>query len=160
LTCGSDKSLKLWNPTKGLLLQTYSGHGYEVMDCQSSCDSSQIVSASMDKCVLLWDVSTAQVVRRYRAHVATVNCVKFNEDSTVILSASVDGTTKLWDCKSRSKEPIQVLDEAKDSVSSVAVSDHEIITASLDCRVRRYDLRKGVMNCDRVECKSISTFSL
>jgi len=123
------------------------------MDCQGSCDSSQIVSGGMDKCVLLWDVSTGQVVKRYRAHVATVNCVKFNEESTVILSASVDGTVKAWDCKSHSKEPIQVLDEAKDSVSSIAVSDHEILTASLDCRVRRYDLRKGIMNCDRVNSK-------
>lgn len=32
LTCGSDKSLKLWNPHKGTVLKTYSGHGYEVLD--------------------------------------------------------------------------------------------------------------------------------
>ncbi len=30
ITCGSDKTLKLWNPTRGLVLKTYSGHGYEV----------------------------------------------------------------------------------------------------------------------------------
>lgn len=39
LTCGSDKSVKLWNPYRGALLKTYSGHGYEVLDAQSSCDS-------------------------------------------------------------------------------------------------------------------------
>lgn len=39
LTCGSDKSIKLWNPYRGVLLKTYSGHGYEVLDAQSSCDS-------------------------------------------------------------------------------------------------------------------------
>ena len=27
---GADKSLKLWNPNRGSLLKTYSGHGYEV----------------------------------------------------------------------------------------------------------------------------------
>lgn len=32
LTCGSDKSLKLWNPHKGTALRTYQGHGYEVLD--------------------------------------------------------------------------------------------------------------------------------
>lgn len=32
LTCGSDKTLKLWNPLRGTLLRTYSGHGYEVLD--------------------------------------------------------------------------------------------------------------------------------
>lgn len=32
LSCGSDKSLKLWSVSRGTLLKTYSGHGYEVLD--------------------------------------------------------------------------------------------------------------------------------
>ena len=32
LTCGSDKTVKLWNPHTGLLLKTYVGHGQEVLD--------------------------------------------------------------------------------------------------------------------------------
>lgn len=32
LSCGSDKSLKLWSVSQGTLLKTYSGHGYEVLD--------------------------------------------------------------------------------------------------------------------------------
>ena len=27
LTCGSDKSLKLWNPERGTVLKSYTGHG-------------------------------------------------------------------------------------------------------------------------------------
>ena len=42
LTCGSDKSVKLWNPYRGALLKTYAGHGYEVLDAQSSCDSRSV----------------------------------------------------------------------------------------------------------------------
>ncbi|KAJ6225363.1 hypothetical protein RDWZM_003908 [Blomia tropicalis] len=148
LTCGSNKTLKLWNPKKKLQLQTYTGHGMGVMDAQCSVDSSQIVSASQDKTVIVWDVSTAQPMRRYRAHMASVNCVSFNEDSSVILSGSVDGTVKIWDTKGHSKEPIQVLDEAKDSISYLAITDHEIASVSLDHHVRRYDLRKGIMESD------------
>ena len=148
ITCGSNKTIKLWNPKKKMLLQTYSGHGYEVMDADCSCDSSQIVSGSQDKTVILWDVSTSQPVRRYRAHIGSVNCVCFNEDSTVFLSGSVDGTVKIWDGKSHSREPIQILDEAKDSISQVAVTDHEIASVSLDNHVRRYDIRKGLMEAD------------
>ncbi|CAG2116868.1 unnamed protein product, partial [Medioppia subpectinata] len=66
---------------------------------------------------------------------------------------------KLWDFKSRSKEAIQVLDEAKDSVSSVVVSDQQIVSASLDCSVRSYDIRKGIMNCDRTDA-SVSNVCL
>lgn len=148
LTCGSNKTIKLWNPKKKLLLQTYSGHGAEVMDADCSCDSSQIVSGSQDKTVIIWDVSTGAPVRRYRAHIGTVNCVCFNEDSSVFISGSLDGTVKIYDAKGHSREPIQILDEAKDSISMVAVNDHEIASVSLDNHVRRYDIRKGVMEAD------------
>ena len=53
LTCGSDKSIKLWNPRKPLLLQTYNGHGNDVLDAQGSTDSSQILSCGVDKYVPL-----------------------------------------------------------------------------------------------------------
>lgn len=35
LTCGSDKSLKLWSVSRGTLLKTYTGHGYEVLEADS-----------------------------------------------------------------------------------------------------------------------------
>ena len=61
--------------------------------------------------------------------VQKVNCVKFNQqDSSVILSGSYDATVRCWDCRSRSPDPIQVLDDAKDSVSSLQVSQHAILT--------------------------------
>ncbi len=31
VTCGNDKTVKLWNPYKKLKLQTYSGHSQEVL---------------------------------------------------------------------------------------------------------------------------------
>ncbi|KAI1290379.1 WD repeat domain-containing protein 83 [Halotydeus destructor] len=148
LTCGSDKTLKLWNPRKSLLLSKYEGHGDDVLDAQGSHDSGLIVSCGVDKFVLVWDVSTGKNVRRIRAHPARVNCVKFNEDASVAISGSVDGTVKVWDLRSKSWEPIQSLDEAKDSVTSLCVSEHEIASGSLDGKVRRYDLRKGVMSFD------------
>lgn len=123
------------------------------MDVDCSCDSSQLISASDDKTIILWDVSTGQPLRRIRAHMARVNCVSFNEDSSVFISGSLDGTVKIWDSKSHSRESIQVLDEAKDSISYFAVTDNEIATVSLDQYVRRYDIRKGIMEADLAHCK-------
>lgn len=54
----------------------------------------------------------------------------------------------MWDCKSQSSKPIQIFDEAKDSVSSLDVSGHEIAAGSVDGRVRLYDLRMGMMYVD------------
>lgn len=62
-------------------------------------------------------------------YVQKVNCVKFNQpDSTVIMSASYDATVRCWDTRSRSQDPIQVIDDAKDSIPTLQVSAQEIIT--------------------------------
>eukprot|EP00088_Acartia_fossae_P035113 TRINITY_DN3612_c0_g1_i12.p1 TRINITY_DN3612_c0_g1~~TRINITY_DN3612_c0_g1_i12.p1 ORF type:complete len:340 (-),score=50.59 TRINITY_DN3612_c0_g1_i12:166-1185(-) len=150
ITGGADKSLKLWNPNRGNLLKTYMGHGFEVLDCQGSCDNSQLVSCSMDKSVVLWDVTSGNFTRKWRGHQASVNTVKFNEESTVIMSGSVDTNVKIWDTKSRSHEPIQTLEEPKDSITSLDVSDHEILVGSADKHIRNYDIRMGSLVTDFV----------
>uniref|UniRef100_A0A8B9FLG4 WD repeat domain-containing protein 83 n=1 Tax=Amazona collaria TaxID=241587 RepID=A0A8B9FLG4_9PSIT len=63
---------------------------------------------------------------------------------------SIDSTVRCWDCRSRRPDPVQVLDEAKDGVSSVKLSSHEILSGSVDGHVRRYDLRAGQLYCDYV----------
>lgn len=148
LTSGSDKSIKLWNPHKGLFLKTYSGHGNEVLDACGSCDSSSILSGSEDKCVILWDVASGKPVRRLRSHASRVTAVKFNEESSIGISASHDNTVNIWDLKSHSFSPVQVLRDAKDSVTSVQVTDHEIISGSLDGGIRCYDIRMGSLVTD------------
>ena len=35
LSCGSDKTLVLWNPHKGLRIKVYMGHGAEVLDADA-----------------------------------------------------------------------------------------------------------------------------
>ena len=47
----------------------------------------------------------------------------------------------------------QVMDEAKDNVTSLHVTDYEIISGSADCCVRRYDIRNGEMFADYVGSK-------
>ncbi|XP_076800912.1 WD repeat domain-containing protein 83-like [Clavelina lepadiformis] len=148
LTCGNDKTIKLWNPKKQMLIKKYTGHGYDVLDVAGSNDNSQLASCGSDKTVIYWDVGSGQIIRRFRGHAGRINCVEFNEESTVILSGSVDSSVRAWDCRSRKSSPIQILDEAKDSISSLQVTDHEILTSSIDGKVRRYDLRVGTMFSD------------
>lgn len=79
MTCSSNRRIKLWNPYKGVLLKTYSGHADEVMDAISSCDSSQIISGGLDKSVILWDVSTGTPTKRLRGHASAVTTVRFGQ---------------------------------------------------------------------------------
>jgi mitogen-activated protein kinase organizer 1 len=54
--------------------------------------------------------------------------VRYNGDASVLFSGSYDKTVRAWDIRARNAyAPIQVLDEFKDSVTSLVVSDHEII---------------------------------
>lgn len=49
------------------------------------------------------------------------------------------------------------MDEAKDSVTSIQVSDHEILTGSADGYFRRYDLRTGRMHADFLGSKILNS---
>lgn len=71
VTCGSDKTIKLWNPLKSSLLKTYSGTGNEVLDAASSSDNAQIAAGGADKACTVFDVETGKQLRRWRCHGGT-----------------------------------------------------------------------------------------
>ncbi|KAL3776242.1 hypothetical protein ACHAW5_010459 [Stephanodiscus triporus] len=54
-------------------------------------------------------------------------------------SASYDSTVRRWDARSRSQEPLMILDEAKDAVTCIAASrgrgEAQIVTSSVDGKV-------------------------
>ena len=145
LTGSTDRTIRLFNPAKGNLIQKYIGaHGYEVLDLAVTQDNTTFASVGGDKLVFLWDVATARTVRRWEGHSSRVNAVAFaGESDSVIVSGSYDATVKLWDGKSQSYKPLMSLGEAKDSISSVLVAGWEVLAGCVDGRVRTYDVRQG-----------------
>lgn len=74
---------------------------------------------------------------------------------SVLVSGSFDASVRIWDVKSQNMKPIMVLEEARDSVSCVLAGregqkggGYEILTGSVDGRVRCYDLRMGRLEVD------------
>lgn len=57
-----------------------------------------------------------------------MNAVAFNDESSVLISGSFDATVRLWDIRSSNFQPIQVIEDFKDSVMSVDVQGVEIVT--------------------------------
>ena len=114
-----------------------------------SADNARFASVGGDRQVFLWDVATSATLRRWPGHAAKIHAVAFGgAGDGVVASGGFDATVRLWDCKSQSMKPIQVLGEARDSVSGVDVRGHEVCTGSVDGRVRVYDLRMGMLHVD------------
>jgi mitogen-activated protein kinase organizer 1 len=174
LTGSSDRTIRLFNPQKAPpssvapstsnayppgLVNKYSAHGYEVLSIDVNEANDRFVSTGGDKAVFVWDVQTAQTIRRFTGHAGRVNRGVFGGDGdSIIATGSFDGTVKIWDIKSNSYKPIMTLDDAKDSITDVAVHDAEIISASVDGRVRSYDLRTGMCQADVIghPCTSLA----
>ncbi|CAO2647417.1 Nn.00g083390.m01.CDS01 [Neocucurbitaria sp. VM-36] len=174
LTGSSDRTIRLYNPQKAPpssvapttsstyppgLVNKYTAHGYEVLSIDVNAANDRFVSTGGDKTVFLWDVQTAQTVRRWTGHAGRVNRGVFGGDGdSIIATGSFDGTVRIWDAKSNSQKPIMTLDDAKDSITDVAVYDAEILASSVDGRVRSYDLRMGMCQVDVIgyPCTSLS----
>ncbi|KAM0723709.1 hypothetical protein Q7P37_000697 [Cladosporium fusiforme] len=144
LTGSSDRTVKLLNPATGRQIQSYSAHGYEVLDLAVSGDNARFASVGGDKTVFLWDVATAQTLRRFLGHAGRVNACAFGgaEDS-VLCSGSFDGTVKVWDCKSRSDKPIMTF--------------WGCARCCLECLV--YDLRSGEVDVDVIAASGVTSVS-
>jgi mitogen-activated protein kinase organizer 1 len=155
LTGSQDRQIRLFNPATGKLIQTYSAHGYEVLDIAVSGNNEKFVSVGGDKVVYVWDVGTAQTVRRFHGHAGRVEGCAFGGtgggeggEESVVVSGSLDGTVRVWDLRASGDREIAKFDEAGDSVVSVKVLGGEIFAGSLDGKVRVYDLKMGRVSTD------------
>ncbi|KAK8985122.1 hypothetical protein V6N11_076812 [Hibiscus sabdariffa] len=143
LSCGKDRTIRLWNPHRGIHIKNYKSHGREVRDVHVTPDNSKLCSCGGDRQIFYWDVSTGRVIRKFRGHDGEVNAVKFNEYASVVVSAGYDRSLRAWDCRSHSTEPIQIIDSFLDTVMSVCLTKTEIIGGSVDGTVRTFDIRIG-----------------
>ncbi|KAF8723915.1 hypothetical protein AX14_009021 [Amanita brunnescens Koide BX004] len=148
LTGGQDRTVRLWNVDLGTEIKVFSAHGYEVLSVAVAHDNAKFVSAGGDRSVFIWDVATASTLRRLSGHLGKVHAVEFNEDASVVASGSYDATVRLWDLRSQNRQPIQVLEEARDTIQTIYVGATIIITGSVDGYVRTYDLRMGELRSD------------
>ena len=67
---------------------------------------------------------------------------------------------KLWDLRARGFDPLQEIDDFKDSVTHIDLNNQQLLISCLDKRVRLYDLRFGRLQCDYmgepVTCSNLS----
>lgn len=178
LTGGYDRTVKLWNPSRrdpvdtadnlwasaedgndvhvdrlprAFCVQTYDNASYPVSCVAPTSDGTQLCIAA-DRNLWIVDLITKQTLRKYSGqHLGRINSVATGSD--LYVTGSYDAKVMVWDAKNRgASTPIQVLPDAKDSVTSVLIVPDAatIRTASVDGCVRTYDIRYGRVTIDQV----------
>ncbi|GAA6031594.1 hypothetical protein JCM8097_006539 [Rhodosporidiobolus ruineniae] len=148
LSGGADRQIKLTNAKSGSQVKVYGGHGYEVLGIACTPDNTRFASCGGDRSVFLWDVTSGDILRRLSGHMGKINAVAWNENASVLASGSFDTTVRLWDIKSNNRVPLQVLEEARDSITSIRIHEHLLMTGCVDGYVRTYDMRMGQLKTD------------
>lgn len=183
ISAGYDRTVRLWNPTRidpaytariqnavvsstsmdktpidslphALPIQSYSdGHTHPISSIDMDDTSTTLVSAS-NQAMVVTDVITKKLKRRFQGHTGLINTVACSSGGSIFISGSYDGTVRIMDGRSFNTNPIQILSEAKDSITNVKIIENgnnhvaEICSVSVDGSIRTYDIRKGCINVE------------
>jgi WD40 repeat protein len=95
----TDRTIKLWNPDSGQLLQTLQGHVSWVWAIAFHPTKSLLASASYDQTIKLWDLETGDCQHTLQEHPSSVLSIAFSPDGHWFASGGYDQIIKLWDAK-------------------------------------------------------------
>ena len=59
----SDRTIKIWNTTTGIIIQTLNGHSGTVRCLASFNSGKNLISGSEDRTIKIWDLTYSKVVR-------------------------------------------------------------------------------------------------
>jgi len=154
LSGGQDKQLLLHSRKSSTPLASYEGHGWPILSLSISPDAERIASAGEDRQIFLWDSSTRKLLRRLSGHTQRIDALSFHRSSSdntfLLASAGYDRSIRLWDLRSSERFPLQVLEDAKDGVTSLDWRDYFLLASSVDGHVRCYDIRKSLLTTDAI----------
>jgi guanine nucleotide-binding protein subunit beta-2-like 1 protein len=151
LSASWDRSLRLWDLTKGVTTRRFQDHAKDVLSVAMSSDNRQILSGSRDRTVKLWNtVGKCKYTfgKEQDGHQGWVSSVRFSpptqqQPTPLIISAGWDRVVKVWDLE-KCKHLKNFIGHTG-FISSVTVSPDSSLLASggKDGTAMLWDLNKG-----------------
>ncbi|MDD7805984.1 MAG: hypothetical protein PUP46_10610 [Endozoicomonas sp. (ex Botrylloides leachii)] len=133
VSCSSDKTLKLWDPTKPKgkqCIATLEGHTDSV-NAVIAWSNGLLVSCSSDKTLKLWDPTKPkgkQCIATLEGHTDSVNAV-IAWSNGLLLSFSSDNIRKTWDpTKPDGEQCVETLEDNSDSQRLTMVPSDSLLT--------------------------------
>ncbi len=142
LAITSGKEVFLIAFSNGEKLQTFKGHGDEVVSAVFAADGKQLATASNDKTIKIWDITAnfdGKERQTLRGHSGEVTSVAFSRDGKQLASASADNTVKLWNMEGKE---LSTLKGHGDKVTAIAYApdDQSLASASIDKTVKLWSI--------------------
>ncbi len=99
LLVGSDDShiysdVRIWEPTTGQLVRSFSGHSADVVTIAISKDGRLLASGSVDRTIRLWNLSTGEPLGTLRGHRDYIEAIALSPNGRFV--ASTDSEIDLW----------------------------------------------------------------
>lgn len=100
LASGSrDRTVRLWDPLKGLCLMVFSAHENWVRAVVLHPSGKFIISSSDDKSIRVMDIKEGRCLRTIAdAHSHFIPCIALSPSSPILVSGSVDKSLSVWAC--------------------------------------------------------------
>ena len=95
-SCSSDRTIKIWDPSDGLMVMTMYGHADEVMGVSFSHDGMFLASCGLDNLVIVWNLTNGGVLKKLFGHYDAVYRCCFSHNTNSLMSSSCDMTLKSW----------------------------------------------------------------
>nr|XP_023672959.1 guanine nucleotide-binding protein subunit beta-5a-like [Paramormyrops kingsleyae] len=124
LTSSGDGTCALWDVDSGQLLQSFHGHGADVLclDLAPSETGNTFVSGGCDKKANVWDLRSGQCIQTFETHESDINSVRYYPSGDAFASGSDDATCRLFDLRADREVAIYSKESIIFGVSSVDFS--------------------------------------
>lgn len=105
LSCGHDRSVRLWNVVTGECIRVFEGHSKEVTACAWMPNGIHFVSGSQDCKILEWDSGTGEITARYEGQ-PHVNDLVMAKNGAFFVAACSDRTMRIFNTSTKKEDSL------------------------------------------------------